>query len=198
MEENRLDIVLGDGNEKRVISIDIPPFTLIGATTIIGNLSDPFLSRFGIELIMDDYNDKESVLIIDNELNKYGFEICDDGKLLVAKISKNNPRMIIKNLKRIRDFNNQKLLDKKELIVILDKMGYSEMGLKKIEVLILNTIHQSVGEKWIGLNTLSKIIEVDRKTIENIYEPNLFRMGYIEKSTQGRRITKKGMRFIKE
>ena len=193
MEDFRLDIVIGSGPAAQTVKIDIPRFTLIGATTRAGMLSSPLRDRFGMHFRMQFYDHKELCSIVQNAGAKLG-KICDKKAALeIASRSRGTPRIALRLLKRVRDFSDYK----NEIAVTpatakeaLDELGVNEHGFDEMDMKLLSLLAES-GGKPIGLNTLSAALSEDADTIEDVYEPYLLANGFLERTARGRIATYK-------
>jgi holliday junction DNA helicase RuvB len=199
MEDFRLDIVIGSGPAAQTVKIDIPKFTLIGATTRAGMLSSPLRDRFGMHFRMQFYDENELSQIIKNAGGKLG-KLCDDRAAdEMASRSRGTPRIALRLLKRVRDFadykNEEKILHKtaKEA---LDELGINEYGFDEMDIKLLTLLAES-GGRALGLNTLAAALSEDSDTIEDVYEPYLIANGFLERTARGRVATCKTYDVLK-
>lgn len=193
MEDFRLDIIVGSGPAAQTIKIDIERFTLIGATTKAGMLSNPLINRFGMNFRMQFYSVEELsqiIILASKKLNK----LCTkEASLEIAKRSRGTPRIALRLLKRIRDFaefNNEKNISISRSIEALNELGINEMGFDELDLSLLNILASTNG-KPIGLNTIAAALSEDSRTIEDVLEPYLIANGYIERTAKGRVATRK-------
>ncbi|OGB89853.1 Holliday junction DNA helicase RuvB [candidate division WOR-1 bacterium RIFCSPHIGHO2_01_FULL_53_15] len=192
MEDFGLDIIIGKGPSARSIRLDLPKFTLIGATTRIGLLSAPLRDRFGIVNRLEFYAPEELKQIIIRAAKALEIEIDEQGAVEIAKRSRGTPRIAIRFLRRARDFAQVKGSGKitnqlgKEC---LDSMEVDEFGLDKIDRKYLITIIDKFGGGPVGVETLSAGISEEVETIEDVYEPYLMQLGFIERTPRGRMVT---------
>ncbi len=193
MEDFRLDIIIGSGPSAQTIKIDIENFTLIGATTRAGMLSNPLRDRFGITYRMQFYELAELARIVElasKKLNK----ICEnDAANEIAKRSRGTPRVALRLLRRIRDFaefHNEATINLKRAIEALNELGVDERGFDELDLAFLRLLCGSNG-RALGLNTIAAALSEDERTIEDIIEPYLLANGYIERTARGRIATKK-------
>ncbi len=198
MEDFRIDIVTGSAS-KRALSIELPRFTLIGATTRLNLLTPPFRSRFGIICRLELYTAAELKEIAKKNSEKLG--IClDDGALsLVARCGRGTPRILNQLLKRLRDYATVHGWDKineEKAKKVLDELGIDSFGLDHMDRKILRTIAEVFKGGPVGLNTLATVLKEDVDTIENVHEPYLIEMGFIVKTPRGRKITPEGLRVL--
>ncbi|MDD5593980.1 MAG: Holliday junction DNA helicase RuvB C-terminal domain-containing protein, partial [Candidatus Margulisbacteria bacterium] len=174
------------------IRLDLPKFTLIGATTRIGMLSAPLRDRFGIVNRLEFYNPEELKQIISRAAQSLGIEIADQGAVEIAKRSRGTPRIAIRFLRRVRDYTQVKGSGKISPEIAkqcLDSMEVDEFGLDKIDRKYLITIIDKFGGGPVGVETLSAGISEEVETIEDVYEPYLMQLGFIERTPRGRLVT---------
>lgn len=193
MEDMKLHLTVGVGEQAKVVSLDLPAFTLIGATTRAGMISAPLRDRFQIICKMEYYSDEELSLIGKNTAEKLGITVPDTSLMLLAHASRGTPRIMNNNILRIRDYctvhNNGEVTDE-AVKAALELSGIDENGLKDIDRNVLTALAET--EKPVGLSTLSHILGEDEGTIEDMVEPYLLMEGYIIKTPKGRLITDKG------
>ena len=193
MEDFRLDIIIGSGPAAQTIKIDLPRFTLIGATTRAGMISSPLRDRFGMHFRLQFYNEKELAQIIKKASVKLSKPCNDEAGIEIAKRSRGTPRIALRLLKRIRDFadvedeNNIKL---KLAKYALDELGVDSRGFDELDKKLLHLLVESKG-RAIGLGTIAATLSEDDGTIEDVIEPYLIANGYIEKTARGRVATPK-------
>ncbi len=193
MEDFRLDIIIGSGPAAQTIKIDIPKFTLIGATTRAGMISSPLRDRFGMHFRLQFYSDTELASIIKLAAKKLSIKCEEDAALEIAKRSRGTPRIALRLLKRVRDFAE---VDGKSTISLdiakygLDELGVNDMGFDELDVGFLKILLESRG-KPLGLNTIAAALSEDEVTIEDVIEPYLLANGYIERTARGRVATPK-------
>ena len=188
MEDFGLDIIIGKGPSARSIRLDLPKFTLIGATTRIGLLSAPLRDRFGIVNRLEFYTPKELTKIIIRAAQALGIVIEESGADEIAKRSRGTPRIAIRFLRRVRDYAQVKGsgdLTSQIAKACLDSMEVDEFGLDKIDRKYLITII----DKFVGVETLSAGISEEVETLEDVYEPYLMQIGFIERTPRGRMVT---------
>lgn len=194
MEDFFLDIVVGKGEEARSIRIDLPPFTLVGATTRAGSLTSPLRDRFGVHLRLEYYKISELQQIIIRTAEVLGTAIDDESALEIAKRSRGTPRVANRLLKRIRDFQQ---VNEDEQIYIettkyaLDLLQVDEEGLDYIDHKMMACIIEQYRGGPVGLDTIAVSIGEERITIEDVYEPYLIQQGFIERTPRGRKATPK-------
>ncbi|MFN4244584.1 MAG: Holliday junction branch migration DNA helicase RuvB [Brevinematia bacterium] len=189
MEDFTVSIMIGEGPGSKSIKINIPKFTLIGATTRVGLLTSPLISRFGIILRFDYYSDEDMVMICKRTCKILGLDISEDGMIEIAKRSRGTPRILNRIVRRIRDFALVKGVHKIDLNFVKDtlyKLEIDEEGLDEVDRRILITIIEKYQGGPIGLKTLSASIGEEEETIEDVYEPFLIRKGFIKRTPRGR------------
>ncbi len=193
MEDYALDIIIGKGPSARTLRLDLPPFTLIGATTRAGMLTSPLRDRFGVINRLKMYSPEELSQIIDRSAGILGCEIDEDASLELASRSRGTPRVANRLLKRVRDFAEVKGSGKITLDVAmygLSKLEVDEIGLDGVDKSILETIITKFDGGPVGLDTLCAATNEERVTIEDVYEPFLIQLGFINKTPRGRVATK--------
>lgn len=202
MEDFRIDILVDSGSETKPISLDIPKFTLVGATTMKGKISNPLIERFGIDQELREYTNEELVLIIDRTAKIYEIDISKEASFELAKRSRGTPRRANKILKRIIDFAYVKEIDfieKDFLINVLEKeLCINENGLEEKDIKILKTLYYDFENKAVGGKNLASALNESLETLEYTIEPFLIKNKLIVRTSRGRKITKKGIEIIKE
>lgn len=189
MESRKLHIIIGKGLGARSISLDIPPFTLIAATTRVNLLSAPLRSRFGATFKLDYYSEKDIELIISRSAKILGVNIEPKAVSVLARASRFTPRTANRLLKRARDFLEVKGGEKitedaaKKTLKLLD---IDEIGLESYDRALLDSIIEKFGGGPVGIQTISAALGEDRGTIEDVYEPYLMRLGFIRRTPAGR------------
>jgi len=194
MEDFRLDIVIGQGPSARSHKLHLKKFTLIGATTRAGRITPPLRGRFGIIHRLDYYRKEDLAKIIKRSASIIKVAIDDKGADQIAHRSRGTPRVANRLLRRVRDYADVKGEGKitgKEATNALDMMEVDILGLDEVDRKILLTIIENFSGGPVGVNTIAAAIDEEKDTIESIYEPFLMRIGFLERTTQGRRVTKK-------
>ena len=189
MEDFVIDIMIGKGSQARSIRLDLPKFTLVGATTRAGLLTAPLRDRFGVICKMDFYTESELKKIILRSANVLAIEIDDEGATEMARRSRGTPRLANRLLKRVRDFAQVQYdgkIDYEVARASLDRMEVDKMGLDRSDRLILTTILEKFAGGPVGLDTLAAAIGEDAGTIEDVYEPYLIQNGFINRTPKGR------------
>lgn len=198
MEDFRLDIIIGSGPAAQTIKIDLPPFTLIGATTRAGMLSNPLRDRFGINFRLQFYNDAELAKILKNAAVLLKKNIENDACTEIARRSRGTPRVALRLLRRVRDFadvRGEMTIDFARARESLDALGVNELGFEELDLLYLKILCEGEGRP-IGLSTICAALSEDESTIEDMVEPYLLANGYVEKSARGRLPTKKALKLF--
>ncbi len=199
MEDFKLDIMLGEGPSAKSVRIDLPPFTLVGATTRTGLLSNPLRDRFGIDLRLTFYSSEDLAKIIKRSANILGTPIDDIGALMLAKSSRGTPRIANRLLKRARDFASA--LNKKEITsdiikTTLFQLHIDDCGLDEIDREYMNTIIKFYAGGPVGIENLSAALSEPSDTIEDVIEPYLMQLGFIQRTPRGRIVTELGYRHL--
>ncbi|MDD4002810.1 MAG: Holliday junction branch migration DNA helicase RuvB [Clostridia bacterium] len=188
MEDYALDFIIGKGPSAKSIRIDLPKFTLIGATTRAGMLTSPLRDRFGVIFRMENYTDSELESILKRSAKMLGIEIKEKAAKEIARRSRGTPRIANRLLKRVRDFAEVlgSAIDLELSRKALKIMGIDEMGLDNIDKRMLETIIDNFGGGPVGLDTIAAAINEDNVTIEDVYEPFLLQKGFIARTNRGR------------
>lgn len=192
MEDFAIDIVIGKGAGARSIRLDLPKFTLVGATTRAGTLTAPLRDRFGVVNRLEFYNVTELMQIILRSAAVLGVSIDDEGALEIAKRSRGTPRLANRLLKRVRDFaqvEGDGAIDYDVAKTALDRLEVDSMGLDNTDRNILETMIHKFGGGPVGLDTLAAAIGEDSGTLEEVYEPYLIKNGFINRTPRGRIVT---------
>lgn len=192
MEDYAIDIMIGKGASARSIRLDLPKFTLVGATTRAGMLTAPLRDRFGVVNRLEFYTEKELQTIIMRSADVLGVEIEPKGALEMAKRSRGTPRLANRLLKRVRDFAQVKydgVITEEVAMYALDLLEVDKYGLDHIDRNILLTIIEKFQGGPVGLDTLAASIGEDSGTIEDVYEPYLLKNGFIQRTPKGRVVT---------
>lgn len=194
MEDFAIDVVIGKGAGARSIRLDLPKFTLIGATTRAGMLTAPLRDRFGMVDRLEFYSPEELKQIVIRSGDVLGVETDDAGALEIAKRSRGTPRLANRLLKRCRDFAqvcHNGCIDYEVAKTALDKLEVDSMGLDNTDRNILMTMIEKFGGGPVGLDTLAAAIGEDSGTIEEVYEPYLIKNGFINRTPRGRVVTER-------
>ena len=192
MEDYAIDIMIGKGATARSIRLDLPKFTLVGATTRAGLLTAPLRDRFGVVHHLEFYTEEELQTIIIHSAKVLGVEINSEGALEMAKRSRGTPRLANRLLKRVRDFAQVKYdgkITKEVADFAMDLLEVDRYGLDQTHRLLLTTIIERFSGGPVGLDTLSAAIGEDAGTIEDVYEPYLIKNGFLLRTPRGRMVT---------
>lgn len=198
MEDFVLDIMLDQGPGARSVRVDLPPFTLVGATTREGLLSAPLRGRFGIHERLEPYAAEVLARIVHRSARILGVGIDPDAAMYLAARSRGTPRVANRFLRRIRDVaqvEGDNHIDATIAQQGLERIGVDAQGLTRVDRQILVTMARA-GGRPLGLKTLGAAIGEDERTLEEVYEPHLLRQGYVVKTPQGRRITPRGLALL--
>lgn len=192
MEDFSLDIIIGKGPSARSIRLDLPKFTLIGATTKAGSLTTPLRDRFGIVCRLELYNELELKTIVERSAKILNISIDEQGALEIARRSRGTPRIANRLLKRVRDYasvlgNGDISLEIAK--VALQKLEVDELGLDEIDRKMLKSIILNYAGGPVGLDTLAATIGEEAETIEDVYEPYLMQIGFLARTPRGRTVT---------
>ena len=199
MEDGELDILIGKGPAARSIRIELPKFTLIGATTRAGQLSTPLRDRFGVTHRMEYYKLEELKEIIRRGTGILNVKYDEDGIEEIARRSRGTPRIANRLLKRARDYalvTGDGVLNKESVNGILKLLGVDENGLDELDRNILKSIITVYNGGPVGVETLSLLLGEDKRTIEEVYEPYLVKIGFIKRTQRGRVVTEHGYRHL--
>lgn len=199
MEDFTLDIVIGSEGQTRNIKIDLPPFTLVGATTRAGDITNPLRDRFGIVNKLQYYTEEELTLIVKRTSNVLNFEIDDDAAVEIARRSRGTPRIANKLFRRVRDFA---LVENKDHIDIditnkaLDRLKIDKIGLDETDKELILTIIDKFNGGPVGIETLATSLGEETSTIEDMNEPYLIQIGLLKRTNRGRIATEKAYNYF--
>lgn len=199
MEDYALDIVIGKGPSARTLRLDLPQFTIIGATTRVGLLSAPLRDRFGVIHRLSFYEPSELSEIIKKAAVKLKIKIDDESIMEIAKRSRGTPRIALKLLKRARDFaqvNGEGHIDKNLIEKSLKMLEIDELGLDSNDIRFLSAIIEKHGGGPVGVETIASTISEDSTTIEDMVEPYLMQIGFIKRTNRGRVATVSAYRHL--
>jgi Holliday junction DNA helicase RuvB len=200
MEDFALDIVIGKGPSARTIRLDLPKFTLIGATTRYGLLAGPFRDRFGLTHRLNLYEPKDLSVIIQTAADKITVEIETDASLEIARRSRGTPRIALKLLKRVRDFIQVKERNKikfPDVDEALQMFEIDDLGLTEIDRNLLSQIINKHQGGPVGLSTIAAMLHEDSLTVEEVLEPFLLQLGMLQRTAQGRVVTPLAYQHLK-
>ena len=200
MEDYKLDIIIGEGPAARTIKIDLPKFTLVGATTRLGLLSNPLRDRFGIPLKLNFYTPEELQKIVERDCEILNVSISNEASYEVAKRSRGTPRIAIRLLKRVRDFAivaKKQEIDLEIVKLALERLNVDEIGLDSSDIKYLKFIIENYGGGPVGIDTISAGLSEERDSIEDTIEPYLIQQGFINKTPRGRVATQNAYKHLK-
>ena len=199
MEDNALDIIIGKGPSARSIRLDLPRFTLVGATTRAGQLTAPLRDRFGVILRLELYTPEELGKIVNRSAGILGIEVDTQGAREIASRSRGTPRIANRLLKRARDFAQvigNGMIDAENAQAALDRMEIDPLGLDSIDRLLLTAMIRNYNGGPVGLETIAAAIGEEAVTIEDVYEPYLMQIGFLSRTPRGRIVTPAGYRHL--
>ncbi len=199
MEDFRLDLMIGQGPSARSVRLDLRPFTLVGATTRVGLLTAPLRSRFGIVQHLDLYPRKELEAIVRRSAGLLQLPVTPEGCAEIARRSRGTPRIANRLLRRVRDFaevEGDGRLTPDLAGSALDRLGVDRLGLDELDRRILELIWRKFQGGPVGLGTIAAAIGEEKDTIEEIHEPYLMQIGFVERTPRGRRITRRGIQHL--
>jgi holliday junction DNA helicase RuvB len=195
LEDFRLDIIVGQGAAARTLTLDLPPFTLIGATTRTGLLTTPLRDRFGMTFRLDYYDAPELGMIVRRSARILDVEIAEDAADEIARRSRGTPRIANRILRRVRDVAQVKhdgVITNEVAREALELLEVDDRGLERIDRELLSTILLKFGGGPVGLSTLAVALGEEQDTIEDVYEPFLLQLGFLQRTPRGRIITELG------
>jgi len=192
MEDFRIDIIIGSGPAAQTVKIDLPRFTLIGATTRAGMLSNPLRDRFGMSFRMQFYSHEELARIISQASNKLEKEIVNEAAVEISKRSRGTPRIALRLLRRVRDFADvadEGDINHNTTQYALNELGINSHGFDEMDLRLLNLLVAAKG-RAMGLSSIAASLSEDEGTVEDVLEPYLIANGYLERTAKGRRATR--------
>ncbi len=199
MEDRALDIVMGKGPSAKTVRLNLEPFTLIGATTQIGKISSPMRDRFGLIQRLDFFGSVDLVNILDRASKLWKVEIEESALKELAKCSRGTARIGLRLLRRVRDYaetKGMKYVDENVVKETMNLLGVDNNGLEEIDREILKVIHEDFDNGPVGISTLAASVSEDISTIMDVYEPFLMKKGFLKRTSRGRVLTEKGIRYI--
>ena len=199
MEDFQLDLMIGEGPAARSVRIDLPHFTLIGATTRSGMLSSPLRDRFGIPLRLEFYTEKELKIIIIKNAELLGINIADEGAGEIARRSRGTPRIAGRLLKRVRDFaivNSSEIIDRHIADLALTRLDVDASGLDSMDRKYLKCILEFYDGGPVGADTLAAVLSEKRETLEEVIEPYILQRGLVQRTARGRVLTMEGYKYL--
>lgn len=201
MEDYQIDLVIGQGPSLRTMKLDLPPFTLIGATTRAGSLTSPLRERFGLVYRLDFYLPEDLQVIIARSASLLGVHIDEEGAGEIASRARGTPRIANRLIKRVRDFAEVKaegLITKSVAQKALLWLGVDQAGFDEMDRKILLTIIRKFKGGPVGIDALAAAVQEEKSTLEDVYEPFLLQSGYLDRTARGRQITSKALRHFGE
>lgn len=192
MEDGALDIIIGKGPSARSIRLDLPHFTLIGATTRAGQLSAPLRDRFGVIFRLEMYTNEQLSSIVKRSADILNIPVDEKGAMEIASRSRGTPRIANRLLKRSRDFAQVKydgVISKEAAVDALERMEIDNLGLDNIDRVLLTTMIKNYNGGPVGLDTIAAAIGEESVTIEDVYEPYLMQIGFLSRTPRGRCVT---------
>lgn len=199
MEDFKLDIVIGSEGQSRSINIDLPPFTLVGATTRAGDLSSPLRDRFGITCKLNYYTTEELATIVKRSAKVLDLNIDDDAAITIARRSRKTPRIANRLLKRVSDFalvSGKSVIDKEITNESLDRLHVDEYGLDSVDIEYLESLINKFNGGPVGIESIAASIGEEQTTIEDVIEPFLLQEGFIKRTIRGRQVTDKTYDYL--
>lgn len=199
MEDFAIDIIIGKGPSANSIRLDLPHFTLIGATTRAGQLSAPLRDRFGVTLRLELYTPEELTLIVNRSAGILGVPIVGDGAMEIARRSRGTPRIANRMLRRVRDFAQVKaggVITRAVADLALTALEVDYLGLDAVDRRMLVSIIENYSGGPVGLETLAATINEESITLEDVYEPYLMQMGFLTRTPRGRCVTRKAYEHL--
>jgi len=201
MEDRALDIVMGKGPSAKTIRLSLEPFTLIGATTQIGKISSPMRDRFGLIQRLDFFDDEDMIEILQRAAVLWSVEIDSDALKLLSLASRGTARVGLRLLRRVRDYaqsNNQKSVNTDTVNSTMELLGIDDLGLENIDREILRVIFFNFDGGPVGVSTLAASVSEEVSTILDVHEPYLMKCGLIKRTSRGRVLTPKGIKYVQD
>jgi len=199
MEDRKLDLIIGEGPAARSVQIDLAPFTLVGATTRSGLLTNPLRDRFGIPLRLDFYTAEELALIVARTARLLDMRLSDDGALEIAKRSRGTPRIAGRLTRRVRDFFDASGLQEADTTLVDNALGRLDVdgaGLDSMDRRYMRCIAENYDGGPVGVETLAAALSEQRDMIEDVIEPYLMQQGLVQRTPRGRMISAKGFTYL--
>jgi Holliday junction DNA helicase RuvB len=201
MEDYQLDVSIGRGKKSSAFRLDLPPFTLIGATTLAGLLAAPLRNRFGLQLDMEFYTQDELSLIVQRSAKLFGLEIDKEASGMLAQRSRGTARLVNRLLKRVRDLavvNHTTKVTVEYVQKIMDILRIDNHGMDSLDRKILRVLDEVYDGKPVGVKTMAASLSVASETIAEVHEPYLLSKGFLARTSRGRTITEKGRKYLAE
>lgn len=201
MEDFTLHVLVGKGPAARDVTIHLPPFTLVGATTRVSLLSAPLRNRFGIIERLDFYADEEIALIVQRAAHLLGVGIDEEAALAIARRSRGTPRVANRLLRRVRDFAEvmgEQYLTREVVERAFEELGVDAFGLTKMDRRFLRALLEEYAGGPVGIESLAMVLGEDPDTLEEVYEPFLVKMGFVARTKRGRMLTPSGREYLRK
>ncbi|MBN2808480.1 MAG: Holliday junction branch migration DNA helicase RuvB [Deltaproteobacteria bacterium] len=199
LEDFKIDIIIGQGPAARSISLDLPPFTLVGATTRVGLLSSPLRDRFGIVMRLEFYQVEELASIIIRSARILGIMITEDGALEISRRSRGTPRIANRLLKRVRDFaqvDGMTVISQPTAATALDSLEIDARGFDNLDRLFMDAIINKFNGGPVGIETLAAVLNEESDTLEDVCEPFLLQAGFLARTPRGRIVTPRAREYF--
>lgn len=199
VEDYRIDLLWGEGHAAQSVTLPLHPFTLVGATTRAGLLTRPLRDRFQIQFNLDFYSAEELALILQRTADRMGLALSEDAAAELARRSRGTPRVANRLLRRARDFaqvEGNGAVDRAIVRLTLERLGIDEEGLDPMDRRVLETVACRFSGGPVGIDNLATAIGEERDVIEEVYEPFLIRQGFLQRTRQGRVITRRGREHL--
>jgi Holliday junction DNA helicase RuvB len=196
MEDRKLDLIIGEGPAARSVQIDLVPFTLIGATTRSGLLTNPLRDRFGIPLRLEFYEADELARIVVRTANLLEMNLTTEGAMEIAKRARGTPRIAGRLTRRVRDFAGGQKIDRKDVDEALKRLDVDPSGLDTMDRRYLSCIAENYGGGPVGVETLSAYLSEQRDMVEDVIEPYLIQQGLVQRTPRGRVLSAKGFEYL--
>lgn len=196
MEDRKLDLIIGEGPAARSVQIDLVPFTLIGATTRSGLLTNPLRDRFGIPLRLEFYTAEELAHIVARAASLLGMNLTADGAMEIAKRARGTPRIAGRLTRRVRDFADGRKIDRREVDEALQRLDVDPSGLDTMDRRYLSCIADVYGGGPVGVETLSAFLSEQRDMVEDVIEPYLIQRGLVQRTSRGRVLSSAGFKYL--
>ena len=199
MEDFQLDLIIGEGPSARSVRIDLPQFTLVGATTRAGLLTTPLRDRFGIQMRMQFYSNEELVEILLRQSKTMSVALADDGAVEIARRARGTPRVAGRLLRRVRDIvavDGEPLITKQVADAALTRLEVDQRGLDQMDRRYLKSLAENYGGGPVGIETLAAVLAEQRDMLEEVIEPFLLQTGLLMRTPRGRCLSKLGWEYI--
>lgn len=199
MEDYKLDLIIGEGPAARSVQIDLPPFTLVGATTRSGLLTNPLRDRFGIPMRLEFYTAEELAFIVKRSAGLLNMPLSEQGAFEIARRSRGTPRIAGRLTRRVRDFFDTSGLEKADATLVdqaLSRLDVDHYGLDTMDRRYMLCIAENYGGGPVGIETLAAALSEQRDMIEDVIEPYLMQQGLVQRTPRGRMISAKGFQYL--